>query len=368
MKYILQFYTGSGNTAAFRAEEIIRKVEALTSGMAVSGVIIGWSRDADAYREIGDFLRGRGIRMLLWLPVFAESGGDPAPDPAVDVFGNAAATPKTEDGEGFRFVCPSSERNTRMVKEIYERVFSGCGFDGVFLDRVRGRSFAAGVSGVLSCACERCAEQFRRKGVDVRAVRERYEERGDAFFDVDAWPENGAFVLKDPLAQRFFEAREEITADAAAGIIRYFRDRGLLVGLDLFAPAVSRLAGQNYPLMAGHADFIKPMLYRRTEAPAGIGYEYGLFRKHAPDARVPERPAMDLAFLRGQLRAAGRVPCRIYPGIEVNYDERLVRTDPAYIRESLAAAGELGLEGAVLSWNVLQAPEANLEAAASVPG
>lgn len=70
----------------------------------------------------------------------------------------------------------------------------------------------------------------------------------------------------------------------------------------------------------------------------------------------------------GQLRAAGRVPCRIYPGIEVNYDERLVRTDPAYIRESLAAAGELGLEGAVLSWNVLQAPEANLEAAASVPG
>ena len=50
-------------------------------------MIIGWSRDADAYREIGAFLRGRGIRMLLWLPVFAENGGDPA----VDVFGNAAA-------------------------------------------------------------------------------------------------------------------------------------------------------------------------------------------------------------------------------------------------------------------------------------
>ena len=48
----------------------------------------------------------------------------------------------------------------RIVRDIYERYFSACGFDGVFLDKIRGQSFVSGVSGVLSCGCGRCGKAF----------------------------------------------------------------------------------------------------------------------------------------------------------------------------------------------------------------
>ena len=130
----------------------------------------------------------------------------------------------------------------------------------------------------------------------------------------------------------------------------------------MFAPAVSRFVGQNYGLLTRHADFIKPMLYRKTDAPAGIGYEYALFTQHAPEARGRAAFTMDRAFLETQLEALRDVPCERYPGIEVCYDKELVRTDAGYITESLSAVRDRGLEGAALCWNVTEAPEENLEA------
>ena len=90
------------------------------------------------------------------------------------------------------------------------------------------------------------------------------------------------------------------------------------------------------------------MLYRRTEAPAGIGYEHALFEKHAPLARRIAAPMMDRTFLDTQLEAVGQVSCERYPGIEVNYLADIARTDADYVRESLAAVKEFGFEGAAL--------------------
>lgn len=58
------------------------------------------------------------------------------------------------------------------------------------------------------------------------------------------------------------------------------------------------------------------------------------------------------------------MPCARYPGIEINYDEKLVRTDAEYIAESLAAVRGCGYEGAALSWDVMRAPESHLQAIA----
>ena len=363
MRYILQIFTGFRNASSFCAEDIIEKIGFLVSEMDIDDVIIGWGRDASAYRKIGSFLHGAGIRMLLWLPVFSEVSAEFMPDQAQDIFGNTISALDTREGEAFQFVCPSSAHNVRIVKDIYEQDYAGCGFDGVFLDRIRTQSFAAGVSGVLSCGCVRCRKAFLQKGVNIDDVRKAYEDQQDSFFDAASWPMNGEFVLENPLAQRFFEAKEEIIADAVTDITRYFKDKGLTVGLDLFAPVISRLVGQNYSRITRYADFIKPMLYRRTEAPAGVGYEYALMEKYAPKARGRMKLSPDLPFLRGQLEAIGKVSCEKYPGIEINYDKDLVRTDVGYIRESLAAVRDSGFEGAVLCWNVMQAPEEHLRAA-----
>ena len=140
------------------------------------------------------------------------------------------------------------------------------------------------------------------------------------------------------------------------------KEKDMIVGLDLFAPVMSRFVGQNYALITQWADFIKPMLYRKTEAPAGIGYEYALFEKHAPNARGRVKPALDRQFLDTQLKAVERVSCEKYPGIEINYREDIARTTPGYIRESLAAINKRGFDGAALCWNVMQAPDAHIDA------
>ena len=366
MKYILQIHTGSWHAAHDRTEDIIRRIGEISSRIPVGKVIIGWNTDPAVYREAGAFLHGKGIQMLLWLPVFSEVNKAAETDGTLDVFGQRVLPPAAAEEEGFVFGCPSSGRNLQAVREIYGKYFSGCGFDGVFLDRIRSQSFFAGVSGVLSCGCGRCRKAFLERGVDLDEVAKLYTLKKDSFFDMDSFPPDGEFRLKDAAAQRFFEAKEKIIADAVTETCRYFKGKGLTVGLDLFAPAVSRFVGQNYSLITKDADFIKPMLYRRTEAPAGIGYEYALFEKNAPGAQGRPKFSMDKAFLDTQLEAVGRVACEKYPGIEINYNEELVRTNAGYIRESLAAIRDRGFEGAALCWNVMQAPDAHIEAAAEL--
>ena len=366
MKYILQVFTGSWHAAHDDPGDIIRRIRETASRIPVGKVIIGWNTDPAVYGRVGDFLHAEGIRMLLWLPVFSEINEICKTDRVLDLFGNPVIPPPSQTGEGFAFVCPSSPGNIQAPVDIYEKYFSECGFDGVFLDRIRSQSFAAGVSGVLSCGCGRCRKAFRDRGVDIDAVAKRYEQKKDAFFDMAAFPMNGRFELKDPLAQRFFTEKERIIADAVTFICRYFRNQGMIVGLDLFAPVVSRFVGQDYPRITKYADFIKPMLYRRTEAPAGIGYEYGLFEKNAPKARGRSPLAMDKAFLDTQLDALAANPCEKYPGIEVNRVEGLVDTDPGYIAESLAAVRDRGFEGAALCWNLMQVPDAHIAAAAGM--
>ena len=362
MKYILQVFSGPWKQANRQAEEIIRTIREIASRIPVEKVIIGWHTDPSVYRETGAFLHQSGIGMLLWLPVLAEVGEIAEQDEALDLFGRKVPAPAGDEGAGFRFGCFSSRRNIQIVKDVFEKHFSDCGFDGVFLDRVRSQSFASGISGVLSCGCERCRKAFLERGVDLAAVRKLYEEKGDAFFDTDSFPMNGEFRLKETLARRFFKAKEAIIADAVDEIIRYFKDKGMTVGLDLFAPAVSRFVGQNYALLTKNADFIKPMLYRRTEAPAGIGYEYSLMKKCLPDAKGWDPLPADRVLLETQLEAIRDVPCGRYPGIEINYDEQLVRTDEAYITESIAAIRDCGYEGAALCWDVMRAPQRYLRA------
>ena len=368
MKYILQIYSGFSETSCYRAEEMIDRIRTITSRIRVDKVIIGWSREASVYRKLAAFLHEKGIQMLLWLPAFSEGIENTRPDQATDIFGEPVIGPGSTEDRSFHFVCPSSGHNARIVTDTYEKHFSDCGFDGVFLDRIRSQSFETGISGVLSCACEKCRKAFSEHGVNIEEVRNLYEERGDAFFDMVSWPMNGEFVLENLTAQRFFEVKEKIIAEAVTGLAGYFRSKGLIVGLDLFAPVISRFVGQNYSLIAKAVDFIKPMLYRRTEAPAGIGYEYALFKKYAPDAWSKPEPVMDPAFLHTQLQAFKNLPCEQYPGIEINYDKDLVKTDAEYIRESLAVIRGYGLDGTTLCWDIMQAPEVHIEAAAAIKG
>ena len=358
--YIVQVSLGGWHSPDYTAEQIMGRIDTVAALIPVEKVIIGWSVESELYREVGEHLHAKGIEMLLWLPVFAETEEVCDNAPALDLWGEVPAHYDLAAGEGFRFNCPTNPQNQANVVGIYDRFFADCGFDGVFLDRIRTQSFVSGASGVLSCGCPGCEKHFAAEGVSLEAVRKEWEAKGDAFFSVTGYTPATGFTFENPVAESFFRAKGHIVSGAVAAVADSLRSRGLSVGMDLYAPFMAPFVGQDYEILSAHTDFIKPMLYRQTFAPAGMGFEYDLLRKAAPGAAGYPEFAMDVDFLDSQLEAMEPYPCAKYPGIEINYREGIVPTSPAYVTESLDAVLRHGFEGAVLSWNIMEAPEAHI--------
>ena len=359
--YIVQVSLGGWHSPDYTAEQIIGRIDTVSQLIPVQKVIIGWSQDKDIYHQVGEYLHDKGIRMLLWLPVFAETEEVCENSPAVDLWGQVPSNYDLAAGEGFRFNCPSDPKNAANVVGIYDQLFSDCSFDGVFLDRIRTQSFVSGVSGVLGCGCPLCVERFAAEGVDIEAVKAEYEAKGDAFFSVSSYEPTAGFSFEDPVAAAYFKAKGHVVSASVAAIADSLRSRGLEVGMDLYAPFMASFVGQDYAILADHADFIKPMLYRQTFAPAGMGFEYDLLRKAVPDAKGYPDLKMDVDFLHSQLKAMEPYACGKYPGIEINYRPVVAPTSTEYISESLKAVLSHGFDGAVLSWNIMQAPLSHLE-------
>ena len=359
--YIVQVSLGGWDSPDYSAEQIIGRIDTVSQQIPVEKVIIGWSQDKEIYRQVAEYLHAKNIRMLLWLPVFAETEDVCENTPAVDLWGQVPAHYDLAAGEGFRFNCPTDPKNIANVVAIYDRLFSDCGFDGVFLDRIRTQSFVSGISGVMGCGCPHCVECFAKEGVDIQTVRSEYEAKGDAFFSVSGYTPIDGFSFENPVAAAFFKAKGHIVSGSVAAIADSLRSRGLEIGMDLYAPFMALFVGQDYAVLASHADFIKPMLYRQTFAPAGMGFEYELLRKAAPNATGYPDFEMNVDFLHSQLEAMKPYTCRKFPGIEINYREDIVPTSPEYVSESLKAALSHGFDGAVLSWNIMEAPLSHLE-------
>lgn len=359
-EFVVQVSLGGWNSADHTAEEVIGRIQEVNALIPVRKVIIGWSMDKDVYRQVGEYLHQNDIQMLLWLPVFAETEEVCENVPAVDLAGVIPANYDLAAGEGFRFNCPTRPETAANVVAIYDDHFQDCGFDGVFLDRIRTQSFVSGVSGVLSCGCPHCKEVFLAEGVDLDAVLAAFNEKGDAFFSVTGYEPESGFTFADPVASAYFKAKGQVVSNAVAAIADSFHERGLEVGMDLYAPFMSQFVGQDYGILSQHADFIKPMLYRQTFAPAGMGFEYDLLRKAVPGAEGYPEFKMDVDFLDSQLKAMEPYACGKYPGIEINYREKVVPTSPEYVSESLETVMRHGFDGAVLSWNIMEAPDSHI--------
>ena len=358
--YIVQVSLGGWHSPDYTAGQIISRLDTVSRLIPVKNVIIGWSTDKEIYRHVGAYLHEKGMGMYLWLPVFAETEEVCDNAPAEDLWGQVPANYDLAAGEGFRFNCPSNPENAARVVSLYDSLFADCGFDGVFLDRIRTQSFVSGVSGVLSCGCPLCKARFQAEGVDLDAVRAAWEADGDAFFSVTGYSPAQGFTFEEPMAAAYFQAKGKVVSSAVGAIADSLRSRGLAIGMDLYAPFMAPFVGQDYALLARHADFIKPTLYRQTYAPAGMGFEYELLKKAVPSAAGYPSFDMDVAFLESQLEAMAPYPCAKFPGIEINYREGVVPTSPEYVTESLAAVMRFGFDGAVLSWNIMEAPETHI--------
>ncbi len=378
MEYTYQISLGGFDSGALSADaapaDALRRAYELTKP---GDVIIGWNTRADYYRDILDIVHSSGKRCWLWLPVFSELPAGCDADYSIGFDGKPQRGLSVMPGEDFRFACPSSPRNIETAYQIYIKHFSELPFDGIFLDKIRHASFAGGLTDGFGCFCETCRENYAKRGVDLNEAAALIKSNLAAMLPhapkLSEQGTSGVYRFKNPLADNFYKAKTNIITSAVTELSEKFRALGLLTALDVYPPALAYFVGPDIPALSRQAEFVKPMCYRITRAPAGLPYELnGLQQAFAPYG-VDIKAALQKIWqtedlcsggcLKSQLRELkNSIGKKLRPGFEINVVPGICDSGTEYVRKTAALLNEAGVNQAVLSWNLLAGTGENLKA------
>jgi len=387
---VLQIFSGGFSGTAVSCEKVEQKLLSVLPRLPVSKVIMGWSPDKSIYQKTARLLEKRNIEFYLWFPVFSETGKLAPLNPLIDILGQKPENAIDHGDEDFSFCCPAEIANTESILNIFEENFSSIPFTGIFLDKIRYPSFAQARSGgdgkrsVFTCFCPRCQAIYKKEGFDFIELKNVLLSYAPATtpLGITSYRGNGGYSFSEPAISRFFSIKADLIYRSMRQICAFFREKGYRIGFDVFAPFLSLFVGQNLPLLGGLCDFMKPMMYRLTNAPAGLPFETEALLSGCGCAEPfmkqsfydilgfdPSRKVFDLVFTVKELnRLAASSPCPVYAGLEINRIKNLAEVEPDYIEETAKAYASSGVRGLVLSWDLLEAPEENIRRVIDVHG
>lgn len=384
---IIQIFTGGYQKQEATYEQIEAKLRPILEQIPVTAVLIGWSVDQELYRKTLELVHQYQTELYLWLPVLSEVGLLRPASLLRDCEGKEVKSYQLKESENFEFYCPGEAVNRNNVIDIYETYFSDIGFDGVFLDKIRYGSFANGLSGVFSCFCSACMKRYQERGLDTRGLMgemhklmQGMEEYQHTPLNITAY-QNGTYQFQEPVWEQFFELKADFIHEALQEITTYFRAKKMKIGMDVLSPFLGYFVGQDYRRLKELTDFMKPMMYRVTAAPAGLPFEYesiltATIKEHrngdqrAAGIRFEDilgiskgmRGRFDLDFVKAELAYLEALDIPIYCGIEVNKIDEIAPVTPEYIKENINQLEAVNINGFVLSWDILSAPDTNIEA------
>lgn len=374
----------NGNTIITHDKDIAEKIRILNDSPYFNGFFAGWSIQETAYQDIIGQVKESGKEFYLWLPVFGEFQTIKRFKPLQNISNDKINWKTYDNNESFEFYCPTSAVDLWI--RIFEENFSGLQCDGVMLDRVRFPSLTIGLNALFTCTCDQCCEYYQNYGISRRDILELYREISSNIRQpVDINPlriisyKEGNYDFENTVLQKYLDARNDLISKEVQKIYQYLREKGYLVGLDLFSPFMAYFLGQSYETISTNVDFIKTMLYRYTYTPAGIRYEIDSFAKAVcKDSSNPyefnrkraffeellgvDRESDFTTFIRSEYMSAKRYANRdVYIGIETNVYEGQCDITPSMIRRNKMDIAEFEADGIIASWDILTSPDANLK-------
>jgi len=259
-----------------------------------------WS---DVPKKELDLIRGickdLKIKTYLWYPVLADvTGLKIEQEQEVETFDglHSDRINKTVMGNGryFLFDCPNDEQNIRQIFSHYQNKIIESDFDGVFLDHIRFPSPSNGFKALFSCFCKSCRNKFHSiYSEDLEDYKYQAKAVFEKFKTIDInyfrnCQSLSDFIIQDNL-KKFYDFRKQSVYRIVKMFADEARQRGKLVGLDLFAPSLAPLVSQDYQLLARTCDWIKPMIYSHSSGPAGFPLELSCLLRAILDIN----PALD---------------------------------------------------------------------------
>lgn len=382
-KAIVQIFTGGFKNKEIKFNDIKCKLLGLLEFIDIEKVIMGWSVDKELYIKTKKLLNKYNVELYLWLPCFSEIGLLEKSNLLIDYTGKEVKGYALQEDENFEFYCPNNKENKENIKKIYSTYFSEIEFDGIFLDKIRYGSFSNKLNGVFNCFCKDCLNIYEKNNIDRKSLMIEMNNVSNEVISTEDTPFgiteyiNGKYKFKNKIWENFFEIKNQIIYNALVDISSYFKDKGLKIGIDTFSPFISYFAGQDLEKLQEVADFIKPMMYRITKAPAGLPFEFErLIDESVHDNKeIVKQKFLDILGVRGyegdiypiefvleEINFMTRNLAKdVYVGIEINKKEIIAPVTPKYISENISNINKTAVKGYVLSWDLLSAPKENID-------
>jgi hypothetical protein len=260
-------------------------------------------------------------------------------------------------------------------------------YAGLFLDRIRFPSPAENPLVHLGCFCEHCRAEAARQNLDLESVRQTLLRLADTPGGRLELVEN-LFHPDNLLLEDFFRFRQRSVSGLLAEIASRAHGAGLEVGLDCFAPSLTRMVGQDLEVLGQAVDWIKVMVYAHTLGPAGLPFELdglagwlvettGLaesqvmaFLGQASCLPLPANravlinPGLDSqAVLEEVFRGVNATKAPLLAGIEMVEIPDVTHLDPRTLISDLQAVRQAGAAGLALSWDLWWMPGKYLDLA-----
>lgn len=353
MKYILQVNTGNIDTPNYKADEIINRLDYLANYLDISKIIFGWHNNYEENKKISEYLNSKNIESYFWLPVFAEIIDPSIEDNYFETSIFEKKISNLSEGDNFEFVCQSSNKNIEYIIKQFEEIKKDLKISGVFLDRIRYKSPALAKDAIYGCQCDECKKLYKNIEVDK-----------DVYFKLLPNKINeGIYEYEDDNLNKLMKIKREIITDQVTKLYEYFKHNNLKVGLDTFALCIADFVGQDIISLGKCSDFIKPMYYLKTTAPAGIPFEFDGLPTKTIEA-INNLWNNDLTSIEGSIKQCEYLMNRnvnITPGIDVNNIKNICNSNDEYVIEYLNRLKDIDCSEVVLSWDSMKISDSLLE-------
>lgn len=370
-------------------------VAEITKEVPLDILVVGWTERPELFQTLTSRESRLSAEVFLWYPLLSDYPGFESSHLVV----NSKFAPSkgwagyagTGIAESFKQACPNNPQAVATSLARLEDCMTAYPFDGVFLDKIRFPSAANGLQDLFSCFCPYCARKAAASGLDLDEVRVVLESRGAGKAAASPvkipggarWLEQ--LVAGQPLLQRFIRFRADSISELVAATSQRMRAMGKKVSLDVFSPILAPLVGQDLSALARHADWVKPMIYRfgrgpsslRTELPAllrELGAYLGCSEVAAMGWAAAQAEGLEgktveqieqvapLSLVRAEVGRALSLllGAPLYLGLESVSVPGPMEVSPRRVEEILEIGSQAGVQGFVLSWDLLHTPIENV--------
>lgn len=387
MRLMLQYLEPGPHLAMLSPSEAAGRLRETLTRLALraaplEAVLLGWDLPEALVEACAREAAQAGARLYLWHPLLTAQGTPPGWEGWRVQAADGSPVPGHAGLPEFTFLCPNHPEARDFAVARLCRSLADARYAGVFLDRIRWPSPAAGLEAHLGCFCPHCVEAAREAGIDLAAVQRALR----------ALPPSRSLeallggACDDDLLSTWVRWRMGCITAVVAEVAAQARRLGKSVGLDVWSPALAPLVGQSLPALGPYADWVKIMTYGRAWGPAGLPFEIALLARWlASCGALHERqvlsplatllglplPADEAALRRdglaaealavevGRARALSAAP--LLAGLELVEIPGVCTLQATQVRATLSALRGAGVDGLVLSWDLWRIPLERLE-------